>query len=81
MAYKKKPASLPASLAGRLYSPTEASQYLGVALQTLAHWRVRGSGPKFIHLSKRCVRYSEMALREFVEQRTRAATCETNRQG
>lgn len=76
MAYKKKPAHLPASLAGRLCSPAEASQYLGVAPQTLAHWRVHGRGPQFIHLSKRCVRYSELALREFVENRTRAATCE-----
>ncbi|MBF0326139.1 MAG: DNA-binding protein [Alphaproteobacteria bacterium] len=59
-----------------MYSPAEASRYLAVAEQTLAHWRVHGRGPKFIHLSKRCVRYSELALREFVESRTRAATCE-----
>lgn len=81
MAYKKKPTALPTALAGRLYSPEEAAQYLGVAEQTLAHWRVRGSGPKFIHLSKRCVRYSELALRDFVAQRTRDATCEAGRNG
>lgn len=76
MAYKKKQAPRPASLVGRLYSPEEAAHYLGVAEQTLAHWRVHGRGPRFIHLTKRCVRYSELDLREFVQQRTRASTCE-----
>lgn len=84
MAYKKKPHStgtLPVALAGRLYSPDEAAAYLGVAAQTLAHWRVRGVGPKFIHLSKRCVRYSELALREWVESRTQESTVENLRHG
>lgn len=76
MAYRKKSAFTAVPVAGRLYSPAEASRYLGVALQTLAHWRVQGRGPQFVRLSKRCVRYSEQTLREFVEQRTRAATCE-----
>lgn len=82
MAYKKKPrtdGNIPGALAGRLYSPGEAAVYLGVAQQTLAHWRVRGTGPKFVHLSKRCVRYSELALREWVEGRTQDSTVENNR--
>ena len=66
---------------GRLYSPHEAADYLGIAPQTLAHWRVRGVGPKFIHLSKRCVRYSERALREWVEGRTQVSTVENDRHG
>lgn len=84
MAYKKKlrtTGNLPLALAGRLYSPEEAAAYLGVAPQTLAHWRVRGCGPKFIHLSKRCVRYSELALRDFVEKRTQDSTVENLRHG
>jgi len=79
MSYKRKLKSThntPTALAGRLYSPDEAAAYLGIAAQTLAHWRVRSTGPKFIHLSKRCVRYSELALKEWVESRTQESTAE-----
>lgn len=82
MAYQKKPSTIgniTTALVGRLYSPGEAAVYLGVAQQTLAHWRVRGTGPKFVHLSKRCVRYSELALREWVEGRTQDSTVENDR--
>lgn len=75
---KRAQPGISAPLTGRLYTPGEAADYLSVAPQTLAHWRVRGAGPKFIHLSKRCVRYSELALRQFVEQRTLESTCEND---
>lgn len=84
MAYKKKPNStgtLPVALAGRLYTPEEAAAFLGVATQTLAHWRTKGLGVKYILLSKRCVRYSELALREWVESRTQESTVENFRHG
>jgi len=61
---------------GRLYSPGEAAVFLCVSMQTLAHWRVRGVGPRHIHLSKRCIRYAESALREWVESRSLASTAE-----
>lgn len=78
MTYRRKAQStgIPTVLAGRLYSPEEAATYLGVAPQTLAHWRVKGIGPRFIHLSKRCVRYTELALRDWVERRTQDSTAE-----
>lgn len=80
MAYRPKYRSVRTTrlaLDGRLYSPLEAAEYLNVAPQTLAHWRVRGAGPKFIHLSLRCVRYSERALKSWVESRTQDSTAET----
>lgn len=52
MAYKHKrltQGTLTTVLAGRLYTADEAAVYLNVAAQTLAHWRVQGIGPKFIH--------------------------------
>ena len=76
MAYRKKPAPSPTSSEDRLYSPGEAAKYLGLAPQTLAHWRVRGCGPRFIHLSRRCIRYSEQVLHEFLDRRTLEATCQ-----
>lgn len=84
MAYKhKRPTqgTLPTALTGRLYTADEAADYLNVAAQTLAHWRVQGIGPKFIHLSKRCVRYSELALRDWVNSRTQESTTENARHG
>jgi len=83
MPYKRKikatTTNIPA-LSGRLYTPEEASDYLGVAQQTLAHWRRRQNGPKYVLLSARCVRYAETALREWVEGRTQASTAENRRQ-
>jgi len=79
MAYRKKDRqtrTVANTLEGRLYRPEEAGDYLNIAPQTLAHWRVRGTGPHFIHLSKRCIRYSEQALKEWLESRTIASTVE-----
>jgi len=84
MAYKKKHASpvyTKASPPDRLYSPSETAELLGVAPQTLAHWRVRGVGPKYVHLSKRCVRYSASVLLAWLEGRVQASTVENDRQG
>lgn len=78
MAYKKKPRTVSAAiaLADRLFTPEAAADFLGISPQTLAHWRVRGSGPKYVHLSKRCIRYSELVLRQWVESRTHDSTTE-----
>ncbi|MEC4594207.1 MULTISPECIES: helix-turn-helix transcriptional regulator [Nitrospirillum] len=82
MAYKKKPAPLPVMAAGpipRLLTPEEAGQLMGVAPQTLAHWRARGSGPAYVLLSARCVRYDEAVLRTWLESRVQASTAENVR--
>ena len=84
MAYKAKSRTKAPSnpvITGRLYTPEEAGEFLGVAPQTLAHWRVSGAGPKFVHLTRRCIRYSETALRAWVEERTRESTAENGRHG
>lgn len=61
---------------GNLLTPEEAATRLAVAVQTLAHWRVRGSGPSFVHLSARCVRYSEAALEQWLSERLQFSTAE-----
>jgi len=60
----------------RLLTPEEVATRLSVAVQTLAHWRVRGTGPCFIHLSSRCVRYSEENLASWLAQREQDSTAE-----
>ncbi|MDG3440153.1 helix-turn-helix transcriptional regulator [Nitrospirillum amazonense] len=82
MAYKKKPAPPPVVTAGpisRLLTPEEAGQLMGVAPQTLAHWRARGSGPAYVLLSARCVRYDEAVLRTWLDGRVQASTAENAR--
>lgn len=64
------------ALIGNLLTPEEAAMKMAVAVQTLAHWRVRGSGPAFIHLSARCVRYPETALDDWLSERLQASTAE-----
>lgn len=63
---------------GNLLTPEEAAARLSVAVQTLAHWRVRGTGPSFIHLSARCVRYSESALEQWLSERLQLSTAENS---
>ena len=84
MAYKKKqksPPQAPANPCEQLYSPNETADLLGVAPQTLAHWRVKGIGPRYVHLSKRCVRYSASVLKEWLEERIQSSTVENDCQG
>jgi len=81
MAYKKKHTRPPANdnaPIGRLYSPEDAAELLGIAVQTLAHWRVRGCGPRYFLLSARCVRYSEDALKEWLSSRSQDSTVEND---
>jgi predicted DNA-binding transcriptional regulator AlpA len=73
MSYKRKRethGTLPKVASDRLLTPEETAILLNVALQSLAHWRVQKIGPKPIYLSRRCVRYSERTLREWLESRT-----------
>jgi len=63
---------------GNLLTPEDAAAKLAVAVQTLAHWRVRGTGPTFVHLSARCVRYPNAALEQWVSDRLQLSTAENS---
>lgn len=64
----------------KLLTPRETSSMLGVAEQTLAHWRARGYGPRCLVLSARCVRYEADELQDWLRSRRQASTAE-NSQG
>ena len=57
----------------RLLSPAEVAVHLGVQTSTLAAWRRRGVGPAPIHLTTRCVRYTESEVELFLALRLRRA--------
>ncbi|NYZ16873.1 helix-turn-helix domain-containing protein [Azospirillum sp. RWY-5-1] len=81
MAYKQKSRPRPLADTDKLCSADEAAELLGVAPQTLAHWRVRGTGPRYITLSARCVRYRASDIRTWLDDRAKDSTAENGRDG
>lgn len=59
-----------------LYVERQAAQLLKVSEKTLQYWRLIGSGPKFVRISKRCVRYRRRDLIAWIEQHLKASTSE-----
>ena len=56
------------NLPERILTPEELAAYLGVTENTLAIWRHREKGPRFIPASKRAVRYSQRDVIEWIER-------------
>ncbi|MGC2855907.1 helix-turn-helix transcriptional regulator [Novispirillum sp. DQ9] len=58
----------------RLLRPEEVAQILGVSERTLERWRMEGSGPRYLSLSRKVVRYEAGDLRTFLDDRGRSNT-------
>lgn len=56
-----------------LFCTTEASQYVGMARQTLARLRVEGSGPAYFKLGRK-VAYRRSTLDAWLAERVRRST-------
>lgn len=78
MAFRNNPAKRAALGFVNLLTPEEVASRLSIAVQTLAHWRVRGTGPSYVHLSARCVRYPEPTLEQWVTERLQLSTAENS---
>jgi hypothetical protein len=48
-----------------MHTPEQASEILGVTVETLCRWRLAGKGPRFVKEGK-FVRYPQESLREFI---------------
>jgi hypothetical protein len=60
----------PGSIAsGRLLTPAQAAEVLGIPEGTLAQWRSQRRGPVFIKLEGRLVRYRARDLESYVAGR------------
>lgn len=55
------------------YSPGETADRIGVTVTTLANWRWRGGGPRYIKAGGR-VRYRLIDLVEWMDERRRTST-------
>lgn len=58
-----------------LLDPEAAGHYLGLSPWTLAEWRCKGNGPRYMKLGNR-VRYSIVELDAWLESRTVVSTSE-----
>ena len=60
-----------------LIDTSEAAQHLRVSRQTLAKWRLHGSGPRFIRCGRKIL-YSTEAIALWLDGRTAASTSEAD---
>ena len=56
-----------------LLAPPEAARRLGITERTLGDWRRRGTGPAWVRLGTRTVRYPEARLDAWLTDRMSAA--------
>ena len=59
-----------------LSTEREAADFLGVSTRALQKWRATGSGPQFVRISSRCVRYRRRDLIAWAENRLKSSTAE-----
>ena len=59
-----------------LLTEREVAQRLRLGTNTLAKWRIRGEGPRFIKIGAR-IRYDEREVAEWVASCRRASTSQT----
>lgn len=57
-----------------IHKTPSAARYLNVSPPTLERWRQQGTGPKFIRVGLRGVRYLESDLDAYVEAQRRSST-------
>jgi len=53
-----------------------AASFLNVTQRALQGWRLKGSGPKFIRISARCIRYRKIDLVAWSESLLKLSTSE-----
>lgn len=52
-------------LSDQLLKPEQAAVLIGVTVRTLQWWRTQGTGPPFVQLNRRVIRYPLKRLQEW----------------
>ncbi len=60
-----------------LLTEQQAATLLNVAPRTLQKWRIKGGGPRFVRMSRRCIRYWPKDIKEWAQNRIKSSTSET----
>lgn len=57
---------MPLSLSSQLLSTAQVSSLLNLRAATLKKWRVLGTGPKYIRVGRRAIRYRLADVKRFI---------------
>jgi hypothetical protein len=68
------PQSVVPPRASDLLTPEAAAERLSVNAKMLERWRGNGSGPRFVRLSRKTIRYMAADLEAFITDRVRTNT-------
>jgi predicted DNA-binding transcriptional regulator AlpA len=60
---------LPQKERSSLLKPEDVAEITGLSVETLAQWRSQKRGPKFVKISRNCVRYRQSDLDAWVSER------------
>lgn len=60
----------------KLINEQTAADILGVTRQCMSQWRYTGKGPRYVQVSKKCIRYRMKELNEYIESRVMRSTSE-----
>ncbi len=57
-----------------LLTEKETARMLGFSRRTLQGWRGRGTGPHYVEISPRCIRYRRSDIEKWIQERLRRST-------
>ena len=57
-----------------LFPEKRAASFLGVSAKSLQKWRVTGTGPAYVRISARCIRYRRVDLVAWIAARVKTST-------
>ena len=57
-----------------LINEKEAGDFLGLSDRAMQKMRQTGGGPRYVHISSRCIRYTRTLLKAYADARMRSST-------
>ena len=64
-----------------LINEKRAGDFLGLSYRAMQKMRQTGGGPRYVHISSRCLRYRRIDLRTWAEARMRNSTSDPGQAG
>ncbi len=64
-----------------LINEEEAAKFAHLSIRTMQGFRYRGGGPRFVCISRRCVKYRRIDLRNWAEAKLRTSTSDSGSEG
>ena len=60
-----------------LWTEKETAKHIGFDARTLQSWRMKGTGPQYVQISPRCIRYRPEDIDAWIEERLRRSTSDS----